>query len=385
MIKRLDSVYVPNERSFKWLKLKPEYEYSNDMDLVIIGGSYGEGARAGGCSRFLLGCAASDGAANNNTTAGVDGGDDDDDDNDNDVRDKDNSMRAGGKPLRTVWYSCGKVGTGYTFQQLRELNERLKPHFRPFDKKSPPAMIKFGVEVPDLWIDPRHSVVLQVMASQIVVSEKFTANYTLRFPRTQRIRYDKSYKDAMDLATFLDLARSREGHLARPISDASDMAGSKRKRKAKQGGGAASSRARTLLPSAAAASLGGIAVVGRAFAGIELCVYTGDAQYSKQQLEQLIKRHGGTVVQEPSPDTYGVIAATDENVKVRNLKRHGEWNVLHYRWLLECASADRLVELEPKHMIYTNHQQFAIFRRDIDVYGDSYLRDTTVEVMFVVF
>lgn len=44
-----------------WLKLKPEYvdSLSDDLDLIILGGNYGSGARHGGLiSHFLLGVAA---------------------------------------------------------------------------------------------------------------------------------------------------------------------------------------------------------------------------------------------------------------------------------------------------------------------------------------
>lgn len=39
MIKSLDSVYKPNERKDKWIKLKPEYieGVGDDLDLLIMG------------------------------------------------------------------------------------------------------------------------------------------------------------------------------------------------------------------------------------------------------------------------------------------------------------------------------------------------------------
>jgi DNA ligase-4 len=39
MIKSLDSVYKPNERKDKWIKLKPEYidGVGDDLDLIIMG------------------------------------------------------------------------------------------------------------------------------------------------------------------------------------------------------------------------------------------------------------------------------------------------------------------------------------------------------------
>ena len=39
MIKNLDSIYKPNERKDKWIKLKPEYidGVGDDLDLIIMG------------------------------------------------------------------------------------------------------------------------------------------------------------------------------------------------------------------------------------------------------------------------------------------------------------------------------------------------------------
>jgi DNA ligase-4 len=39
IVKDLDSIYVPNERANKWIKIKPEYieGLGDDMDLIILG------------------------------------------------------------------------------------------------------------------------------------------------------------------------------------------------------------------------------------------------------------------------------------------------------------------------------------------------------------
>jgi ATP-dependent DNA ligase len=50
MIKRIDSPYKPNERSNNWVKLKGEYidSIGDTLDLIIIGGYFGERKRIGG-------------------------------------------------------------------------------------------------------------------------------------------------------------------------------------------------------------------------------------------------------------------------------------------------------------------------------------------------
>ena len=50
MIKRIDSAYKPNERSNNWIKLKGEYidSIGDTLDLIIVGGYFGERKRAAG-------------------------------------------------------------------------------------------------------------------------------------------------------------------------------------------------------------------------------------------------------------------------------------------------------------------------------------------------
>jgi DNA ligase-4 len=49
MVKQYDSIYAPNERGSQWVKLKGEYidNLGDTLDLVIIGGYFGEGKRTG--------------------------------------------------------------------------------------------------------------------------------------------------------------------------------------------------------------------------------------------------------------------------------------------------------------------------------------------------
>ena len=43
MVKALDSPWRSADRSSLWLKMKPDYVHSADIDAVIIGGYYGSG------------------------------------------------------------------------------------------------------------------------------------------------------------------------------------------------------------------------------------------------------------------------------------------------------------------------------------------------------
>ena len=45
---------------------------------------------------------------------------------------------------------------------------------------------------------PDHSVVLEVKAAEIIRSNAFLTEYTLRFPRVVKIRYDKDWNECLD-------------------------------------------------------------------------------------------------------------------------------------------------------------------------------------------
>jgi DNA ligase-4 len=54
VVKDLSSRWLPNDRSTAWLKFKPEYVHSHEIDALIIGGYYGTGKRGGVVAQYLL-------------------------------------------------------------------------------------------------------------------------------------------------------------------------------------------------------------------------------------------------------------------------------------------------------------------------------------------
>ena len=101
----------------------------DSLDLLILGGFRGQGRRRDLISMFIVGVAIP-------------------------------STNATQHP--TEFWALGRVGSGYSDQQLLRLMNLLKDHWKPFDKNSPPANIQFGPDKPDIWIEPNKSVVLQV-------------------------------------------------------------------------------------------------------------------------------------------------------------------------------------------------------------------------------
>jgi DNA ligase-4 len=111
----------------------------------------------------------------------------------------------------------------------------LEKHWRDYRPQNPPPHLVLAEpfkEKPDVWIDPRVSKILQVKAAQIVISEKYKAGYTLRFPRVVKIRTDKSWYDCLDLDGFLEVAKQFGGRYARrKIGEIEDIQESDKKRR----------------------------------------------------------------------------------------------------------------------------------------------------------
>lgn len=359
MIKDMESTYVPNERKNKWIKLKPEYVdgVGDDLDLIILGGYYGTGLgrRGGTISHFLLGVAAQ----------------------------REESTDGSGKP--TLFYSFCKVGSGYSDNELRLLQKMLEKHWKPFNAQSPPACFQLqGVqEKPDVWLDPRHSRIVQVKAAQVTVSEKYRAGYTLRFPRVIKIRTDKNWTQCMDLTELVSLAQEFSGRYAKrragpALERGEGNGGGDAEQKKKRRSGPSSRRGVTLGRQFQDTDVSTIAVKTDLFAGLQFCVITGDEEKSKSELETLIHEYGGHKVQYPGPQTFCAIAGR-ETLKVKNMAACGMIDIVHYRWLNDCTALSQRLPLEPKYMIFTLPETKRRFLKEIDKYGDSYTKETDVQ------
>ncbi|NHW89420.1 MAG: ATP-dependent DNA ligase [Archaeoglobales archaeon] len=139
MLKNPNSPYIPGKRGKHWLKLKSVME---TLDLVVVGGEWGEGKRSHLISSYELACL--------DTTTG--------------------------KLLKV-----GRVATGFTDEDLEELTEIFKQMI----------VYRHGKIVEFL---PKY--VFEVAYQEIQKSPKYESGYALRFPRFIRLRDDKDVNEA---------------------------------------------------------------------------------------------------------------------------------------------------------------------------------------------
>lgn len=142
MLKNPDSLYSPGKRGKNWLKLKPIME---TLDLVVIGGEWGEGRRTKSIGSYLLAC-----------------------------RD----------PETDRFLPIGRVATGISDEQLESLTNLFKD------------MI---ISENGIHVDFEPKIVFEVAFEEIQKSPNYESGYALRFPRLVNVRSDKSIDDAEPL------------------------------------------------------------------------------------------------------------------------------------------------------------------------------------------
>jgi DNA ligase-1 len=152
MLKVLNSPYRFGRHVGGWYKIKPTME---NLDLVIVGATWGEGARANWLTSFELA-----------------------------VRDPDT-----GNFLR-----CGMMSTGLTEEEYEMMTEMLKPLI----------IQERGKEVK---VKPK--IVVEVKYQEIQKSPNYESGYALRFPAFVRLREDKGPEEADTIERLVELYKSQ--------------------------------------------------------------------------------------------------------------------------------------------------------------------------------
>lgn len=314
IIKRPDSLYIPNSRKGGWMKIKPDYsEGTDDLDLLIIGGYFGTGRKAGKICYFLLGVA----------------------------------EESSGEPDKFL--SVARVCSGISDSELEELSGKLTPHWVKFKGHAPPFLL-LKREKPDVYINPAKSVVLQVKSPEIIRSELYYTEYTLRFARVERIRYDKLWSDCLKVNEFHDLRTRAAGKLTYGhIMPGTSTGGRKRKHFTNQN---------------PPIKILNIEKTSDILIGKEICVVNSAKDLSKEEIEKIIRQNGGSVVQYPKSSTFCVLYG-NENIRVRNIIKAKKHNVAQYSWLLDCIKSNELVPWSRQNLVSSDMKTDAMLSEQL--------------------
>ncbi|XP_066343762.1 putative DNA ligase 4 [Miscanthus floridulus] len=345
ILKDLDSKWEPGDRNGKWLKLKPDYIHAGaDLDVIIIGGYYGSGRRGGEVAQFLVGLA---------------------------VPSDDNSY-----PKRFL--SFCRVGTGLSDEERDALVTKLKPYFRKNEyPKKPPKFYEVtnnSKERPDVWIEsPDKSVIISVTSDiRTIKSEVFAAPYCLRFPRIQRVRYDKPWHECLDVQAFVDIVHSSNGTTQRVADDNSlkndDTKRSRTNKKVEK------KKCVSVIPShLMKTDVSGLKGETLIFANMIFCFVNIPSSYNLEYFHKLVVENGGSFSMNLNDSVTHCIAAEKKGIKYQAALRQGR--IIHYEWILDCCEEKHLLHLQPRYILFLADFARHKFPEEIDSYADYYYWD----------
>ncbi|GBD34229.1 DNA ligase B [bacterium HR34] len=169
MVKNAEGIYQAGTRGWLWIKFKKDYVkgLADTFDLVVIGGEYGTGRRAGTYGSLMV---------------------------------------AAFDPETNKYYSFTKVGAGFTDEDLKNIPEILDK----YKIKDKHRLVSTNMEV-DVWFEPQ--VVMEVSGAELTISPVHTVaqdkiktgGLALRFPRFIRWRDDKSPEQATTVQEIYDI------------------------------------------------------------------------------------------------------------------------------------------------------------------------------------
>ena len=422
VIKRSDSIYKPDKRCPDWVKMKCDYidTIVDTLDLIIIGGYYGEGKRTVNNTfsqsipnsinnmNNILSNSNNDFYSDSVTTflMGI-------------VKELDEK-----NPSKSIILPIVKVGSGYNMTTLNIIRNKLRAHWKKYDSKNPPTL--FGnwkpaqSEKPDVFLDdPSVSIILEVKAAEIVPSETFPAKVTLRFPRVVKTRFDKSWNDALqydELIKLYDISlnnvkKNNELYKSDSNNDGNILQHKHiiKKGKRKNIMNSLESEADSdisseefigkknkkdeiysrILPSFRDTDTTYVNKISNLFQGFQFLILLLDDSVTlnstmKQNLEYLIVEHGGEKVQNYLSSVTHIIG-NKFDLRAQNILKLHDVNIIKSKWVEDCVKNKKIMKISPKYLTYANKETKEIFSSTIDKYGDSFYEEVDIQTLEGIF
>ncbi|KAI0700108.1 DNA ligase 4 [Cerioporus squamosus] len=333
ILKHPDAEYVLNGRNKDWIKIKPEYmdNMGETVDVLVVGGDYGTGKRAGGVSTLI--CAVLD----------------------------DRRVNEDENPKYSTFV---RIGSGLSYADYIWI--RQKP-WKPWGETNPPPDFlqcsrKGKEDKGDVYLRPDDSFILKVKAAEIVTSEQYHLGFTMRFPRALHIRDDLSIADCMTATAVLEGIRSEK---KRKMEDDDDKPKKKTKKTAKKA---------TIMPEYQGVNLKDVPVESGLFKDYKFMVSSDPKSRTgaedKRALLQMIHAHGGKYVQvaRNDPDLLVVYGGQTTPYDLKLIMNKDTCDIIRPQWILDCVAQGEIVPLTKKYFFHATTA-----RKEKDEYnaGDS--------------
>lgn len=123
-----------------------------------------------------------------------------------------------------------------------------------------------------------------------------------------------------------------------------------------------------------------VKVEHKLLSGKEVCVLAGCGETTKHEVERLVVKYGGTVVQNPSGRTFCVVAE-EPTLRVKNLMKSEQHDVVKCSVFLDKLKpwTRELTEWTPGELLAMSARTKIKLSREYDQYGDSYTRHSDFE------
>ncbi|EJU03583.1 ATP-dependent DNA ligase [Dacryopinax primogenitus] len=312
VVKNPDKPYVLAGREDAWLKVKPEYvdEMSETVDVLVVGADYGTGKRGGGVSTLI--CAVRD-----DTMSG------------NDPQQVIFSVNEHADDRARSFLSFVRIGSGLSMSDFEEIRQKNWREYTPGEELDFVKLADRGTEdKPDVYIRPEDSFVITVKAAEIVTSEKYAMDWTMRFPRCRAIRRDATWEDVMTVKEIHDM---RTGGRKREAS--SDPSRNKRRKVNQQ----------LVLPaSSMGTNVKNIQVKNDLFDGLRFVILEGMENHDKSMLEKLVHEGGGKFQQLLKGDDLIVISSRLGFPKANAAVKKG-FDILTPRYIVDCVDQEEVL------------------------------------------
>ena len=324
ILKKPDSLYVPDQRTNGgWYKIKPDYlEGLNDtIDAVVLGGYYGTGRQSGSICSYLCGL---------RNEAGV-------------------------------YLSFCKVSTGITKDEFHNKLSKLEAFWVSTNKASYSSVILSGREKPDVIIDPKKSLVMEILAAELISTSYFAMSMTARFPRVVRVRDDKDVSDCTHEHELKNFTVSN----SRGISKIEESPKKKRK----------------LTVDRHHFEEKRVEIKSDFLKGYTFCVLSESNDISRDTAVRSLREHSGDITNTVIDNC--VVVCGRMSISVKNVISSQKHKVVNIKWVEMLQSKQRecppyLIHFCPTHLQTSLSQHF-------DEYGDSFTDRTNPTELKTVF
>ncbi|KAM3369769.1 hypothetical protein ACQJBY_017561 [Aegilops geniculata] len=211
--------------------------------------------------------------------------------------------------------------------------------------------------------------------------EVFAAPYCLRFPRIQRVRYDKPWHECLDVQSFVEIVHSSNGSMHKAEDDKSLKNDNLKNPKINKRG---EKKNVSIIPShLMKTDISGLKGETLIFANTMFYFVNTPPSYNLDYFHKLVVENGGSFSMNLNDSVTHCIAAEKKGIKYQAAIRHGR--IIHYSWILDCCKQKILLRLQPKYILFLADFARHKFPEEIDSYADFYYWDIDVSDLKQIF